>query len=579
MRICRFNKIEQFWTDEMEAERWKKLEAIYHSTLAIEPGERDEFLQNICADDTEILREVKVLLASDLTTHEFLQDNAPEIVMKIWADKEKKMSDPIPDKFPTNEQDPKLREIGGRYEILEKLGEGGIGEIYKARDLELPRTVIIKFLQSGANSDWIIKKFKEEPRVQSLINDENVPTVFETGTINGKPCMVMEFIEGENLAETIEQYKNAKKQIPLETIAEIIKQTSSGVNAIHKANLIHRDLKPANLMLKKSEKIIVKIIDFGIARNLKKETRLGQAIGTPSYMPIEQLEGKDVAPESDVFALGVIAYQLVTLELPFICEDYLPALILSRQEDVKVLPGDLRPDLPKEAEKLILQALECDMTKRPQLAKEFGDELKWALTLKQTPQPTPRPSPSEATMRPMPNPLLRWLVAAAFVLVVAIISALWWNLPSQTMNSLKDPESFLPLTSTTVPANSSEINTQRKKEITSDTKSSSPSPLSTNIQSTEPQLPKPANDLQQISSTKDVEKFRQLLRGARISLDNELWTSARDRYESALKNLPHSFKGKVDYDSINKARASYGRELWHEAANQYEAAFRNFPRQ
>lgn len=423
--------------NKMETERWKKLEAIYHSALAIEPIEREEFLQNICGDDAEMLNEAKKLLNSNLPTEEFLQDNAFEIGIKIL---EKNMSDTITDKFPTNIEDKTPNLIGGRYELLIPIGEGGIGEVYLANDTTLNRKVVVKFLQNNTTNNWIIEKFKDEAVVQSQVSHPNVAVAFDKGVLEkervtileykGKSeyrklakdslYLVMEFIDGSNVSEIITQFQKDNEQIPFDLMAKIISQAGSGVDAIHQAKLVHRDLKPANLMM--SKKGLLKVIDFGIARDLTKGTSL-IPVGTPSYMPIEQLNRQEVSSATDVFALGVIAYQLITLRVPFVGNDGL-SHIRSRQEGVKILPSVLRPDLLKEAETLILQALEYDAAKRPSSAKEFGDKLAEILTRK--PEKTPVVQPNY--FKPL------FAVASLAVLILAIMAGwMWYSLNSHSL--------------------------------------------------------------------------------------------------------------------------------------------------
>ena len=397
--------------NEMETERWKKLEAIYHSALAIEPIDREEFLQNICADDPEMLREVKALLASDLTAQEILQDDIFDIGMKILAEREKNMNGTITDKFATNTENKSPNLIGGRYELLKSLDSGGIGDIYLAKDTTLNRNVVVKFLQTTTTSEWIIEKFKDEAVVQSQVSHPNVAVALDKGVSpDNRPFLVMEFIDGSNVGKIIEQAKLADEQIPFDLIAKIIVQAGNGVEAIHQANLIHRDLKPANLMWSKQG--LLKVIDFGITRDLSKNTLLMSA-GTPAYMPIEQINRQEVSPATDVFALGVIAYQLITLRMPFVGNDGL-SHIRSRQEGVKILPNILRPDLPKEAETLILQALEYEAEKRPQSAKEFGDKLAEILTRK-----------PPIIVRSKPN-YFKPLFAIATVLILALAGLAGW---------------------------------------------------------------------------------------------------------------------------------------------------------
>lgn len=400
----------------METARWKKMEAIYHSTLAIEPSEREAFLQNICGDDTEMIREVKALLNANLTTQEFLEDDAFDIGIQILAEKEREMGNTVDD-YSTNKQENTINLIGGRYEILKSIGKGGIGEVFLAKDTRLGNNVVIKFLQSGATNDWIINKFDAEPIVQNRVSHPNVARASDKGVLaNGKKYLVMDFIDGENLSDFINRAKVNDAQIPLKDVGEIINQICSGVEAIHQAKLVHRDLKPANLMLSKQG--LVKVIDFGIVRDLTKGTRIGQSAGTIAFASPEQLEAKDVSKESDIYSVGVIAYLMLTLNLPFNNpHQELITQIRLQQEGVKIPPSALHPDLPKAAETLILQALAYNAEKRPQSAKDFGEKLAAVLTRK--------PEQSLIVVHTKPNYFKR-LFAVASVLILALAGFAGW---------------------------------------------------------------------------------------------------------------------------------------------------------
>lgn len=418
----------------METARWKKLEAIYHSALAVEANEREEFLQNICGDDAELRQEIKAMLKGDLPTEEFLKDDNVAIGMQILADSEKMKKKTMTD----NDEQNNL--IGGRYDLFcVPLDAGGIGEIYLADDTRLNKKVVIKFLQNTTSS-WIVEKFKDEAVVQSQVSHPNVAVAFDKGILEQErvnliefkdrterrilakdtPYLVMEFIDGTNVAEIIKKAQTNNEEIEFELIAKIISQAGNGVEAIHLARLVHRDLKPQNLMLSKDG--FLKVIDFGITRDLSKATSLMSA-GTPAYMPIEQIERQEVSSATDVFALGVIAYQLVTLRLPFIANDGL-SHIRARQEGVKVSPSVLRPDLPKEAEKLILQALKYEAKERPQSAKEFGEKLAEILTRKPEPQSKPH------YFKPLTA------VAAVLILALAVLAGwLWFGAGTKTVQA------------------------------------------------------------------------------------------------------------------------------------------------
>jgi serine/threonine protein kinase len=396
----------------METARWKKLEAIYHSALAIEPNEREEFLQNICGDDEEMLCEVKALLDADSPTSDFLKDDNFEFGARILAEKEENMSKTLTD-YSTDKEPHASNLLGGRYQLLDKFDKGGIGEVYLANDNRLQNKVVIKFLQNEERSNWIVEKFKDEPVVQSRVSHPNIAKALDKDVApDGRHYLVMEYIEGADLSKFIKKFQTNDEFIPFETVADLIRQAGNGVNEIHLARLVHRDLKPANLMLSKNG--FLKVIDFGIARDLTKATSLSP-VGTANYMASEQLDGQEVSAATDVFALGVISYQLLTLRLPFMADDRF-SHIRARQEGVKIPPTALRPDLPKEAEKLIVQALAEKPEKRPQSAKDFGEKLAEILTRK--PEPISKPN------------YFKPLAAVAAILILALAG--WWWLGSGT---------------------------------------------------------------------------------------------------------------------------------------------------
>jgi serine/threonine-protein kinase len=405
---------------KMESARWNKLDAIYQAAMKLPTDEREEFLQKICSQDFELLKEAKALIQSNLPTAEFLKDNAFDLGVNILAEKEKKMGNTIDDdSIKSGQETPNI--IGGRYEILEKLDKGGIGEVFSANDIKLKNKVVIKFLQKNANSNWLVEKFKDEAVVQSRVSHPNIAKALDKDVLpNGTDYLVMEFIDGPNISKIIQNYQKENEQIPFDLIGKIISQAGNGVDAIHKAKLIHRDLKPPNLMLTKDG--FLKVIDFGIARDLTKGTSLN-VVGTYSYMASEQLNGIEVSPATDVFAIGVIAYQLITLNLPFnIKATGNPNLdvvshLRSRQEGVKIPPTLLRSDLPKEAETLISQALEYDPNKRPQNAKEFGDKLAEILARK--------PEKMPIIVHSKPN-YSKPLLAFAAILLLALIGLGSW---------------------------------------------------------------------------------------------------------------------------------------------------------
>ena len=406
--------------------RWKKLEEVYHAAWPLQPGERHALLHRVCAGDEELRREAEGLLAADgEAADDFLQSGAFTPGMQLLADQETRRSKMA--LLPVG------MKLDGRYEIIEKLAEGGMGEVYKARALRLDSLVVIKVLkEESLKNPWIVTKFKQEAIALARIDDKGVVRIFNAGALeNGSPYLVMQYVEGADLRQHI---KAAGNGMELAKVAAIMKQVGQGVAAIHGAGLVHRDLKPDNLMIQDkadNNEPVVKVIDLGIVRVLDTGTVMGQFVGTLYYMSPEQLKGQDVTPASDVYALGVIAHEMLTGRLPFrpIAQE-LPAAVKEisemQQAGVQIKPRQLRPDLPEAAEQVLLQvllkALTYDANKRQQSARAFGDALAQALT----PQPPPRPTPTLMDKR--------WLAAAAAVgvLAVCLMSALWWNFASPT---------------------------------------------------------------------------------------------------------------------------------------------------
>lgn len=317
--------------------------------------------------------------------------------------------------------------INNRYVVanLEKdhLGEGGIGIVYKAIDNQKSCVVALKILNNLViNDPWIKEKFAKEAQAILRIKHSGVVAGKEVGQLSdGRPYLVMEYIEGQSLREPV---ANNAQGLDLARCAQILKQLGQALTAIHEAGVYHRDLKPENIMLTfQAGEEQAKIIDFGIAtvkESPDKNTQTTQQLaGTPFYMAPEHLMNGKVSAQTDIYALAVIAYEIITGRKPFYIKqltdiaDFMKFYEL-QENGVKVRPRQLRPDLPKEADNLILQALDFDPSKRPKTAAQFGDRLYKALT-------TSTPSPlTKATPRPTVNSYLKIVLVLAAVLGIGI---------------------------------------------------------------------------------------------------------------------------------------------------------------
>jgi len=274
--------------------------------------------------------------------------------------------------------------LADRYYVERKLDEGGFGDVYLARDKPelMARQVVVKVLQEKAlNNEWIVTKFRQEIEALTRIDDPGVVGLLDAGTLpDGHPFLVMQFVEGENLRS----HMRTEGGMDLEDVALILRQVGSTLSTAHANDVIHRDLKPENIMARRRAegRWVVKVIDFGIAKVryslIAPSTVTGHVAGTAFYMAPEQLQGKKVTPASDVYGLGVIAYEMVTGRRPFNPET--PYQLIKLQNNgVQVDPKALRPALPARAGHAILKALSLEPEARYQSATEFTSELANAL--------------------------------------------------------------------------------------------------------------------------------------------------------------------------------------------------------
>ena len=259
------------------------------------------------------------------------------------------------------------------YKITEKLGEGGMGIVYKAEDTKLERTVALKFLSLASIGEEEKKRFKREAKAAASLNHSNIAHVYAIDEGNGQMFIAMEYIEGQSL----EQMVGAHGGVPLRSDDAInyATQIAAGLQAAHEKGIVHRDIKSANIMM--TGKGVVKIMDFGLAKltNRSKMTQLGTTLGTISYMSPEQSQGKKVDHRSDIWSLGVVLYEMITGQMPF-KGDYEQAIIYSIQnEDPEPLTA-VRTGVPMDLERIVNKLLAKDPRDRYQNILELPVDLK-----------------------------------------------------------------------------------------------------------------------------------------------------------------------------------------------------------
>jgi len=271
--------------------------------------------------------------------------------------------------------------IAGRYEIVRKLGEGGMGAVYQCKQLSMDRMVALKLIHHEvAGRGDSAQRFHREMKTTSKVNHENTIQVFDFGESDGQLFLAMEFLDGKPLT-------NAIAQGPMDParIVHIGAQIARALTAAHAEGIVHRDLKPDNIMLvdRHDDKDVVKVLDFGIARFFEGEraqlTADGALVGTPVYMSPEQAGGRQLDHRSDLYSLGCILYQMASGRVPFQSTTLTGLLVMHLQEAPQPI-AELRPQLPEALSALIMQLLAKSPDARPATAKEVADRLQSAIT-------------------------------------------------------------------------------------------------------------------------------------------------------------------------------------------------------
>ena len=313
--------------------------------------------------------------------------------------------------------------LAGRYHMLARIGEGGMGVVYQARHITMNRFAAVKVLTSElSRNPEFVARFRREAEMASYLEHPNAVAVYDFGEAeNGLVYLAMKFIDGQPLASILKK----EGLLPLERVVNIIRQTSAALHAAQRVGLIHRDLKPQNLMvsLRPGQTDWVEVVDFGAAKLTRVDprfdiTRRGFVVGTPDYLSPEQVSGQELDARSDVYSLGLIAYEMVTRAFPF--EGLTPPERMTNRLFDSPLPFErVRPglELPFGVEAVIRKALACDRDQRYSSAVEFALELETEASSKKTRYQSPAAKTSrlvqeqDATLStaPMTNAAIRAL--------------------------------------------------------------------------------------------------------------------------------------------------------------------------
>jgi eukaryotic-like serine/threonine-protein kinase len=273
------------------------------------------------------------------------------------------------------DSDPETRKRIGRYEIIEELGKGGMGLVYKALDPRINRLLVVKTICfSDEFEEDVVHEIKErffrEAEIAGQLSHPSIVTIYDVGEVGDLTYIVMEFLEGDDL----QRYISKKRLLPLRMVINVVAGVADALEFAHRSNVIHRDIKPGNIMLLKSGGI--KVTDFGIAKAMSSSrTKTGVIMGTPNYMSPEQIMGRTIDPRSDIFSLGVVFFQLLTGETPFNGDDM--GSLLHQITVVKhPSPRIYNSKIPRVCEQIIDKALEKDPKRRFRSAGEMSRYLK-----------------------------------------------------------------------------------------------------------------------------------------------------------------------------------------------------------
>jgi serine/threonine protein kinase len=416
----------------MTPERYREVGQIFRAATEVPSDRRDAFLDTVCGNDKALRQEVESLLNHDSQRESWIDARALDVAAQALASTSSKTW------------------IGRQvhhYQVLSLLGKGGMGEVYRARDKRLERDVALKVLPTAYSTDAErLRRFEQEARATSKLNHPNILTVYDVGVIDAAPYIVTELLEGEELREQLNQGAISQR-----SVLAYARQIADGLAAAHAKRIVHRDLKPENIFVTIDGR--VKILDFGLAK-LKGlpsggsietvgqvNTVPGVVIGTANYMSPEQVRGHEAEERSDIFALGVVLYEMLCGGRPFSGESAVEVM----NSILTVDPPDVSETNPKISPMLSRIVRRC-LEKKPEQRFQSASDLSFALeALTAASSVTREGTPSPAS--PAARRRLHWIAPAVALIAAALLIAwylnrsdYWWSNPlaSARFTSLTD---------------------------------------------------------------------------------------------------------------------------------------------
>jgi serine/threonine protein kinase len=367
----------------MQTDRWQKIELLFHQALERPQHQRAAFLAAVCENDSELLREVESLLGAHQQNGGALETPVSDLAAD-WA-KANQQAFPHPVLVVSSSRTEKLKlNQFGSYQVIGKIGKGGMGDVYLAEDLRLRRKVALKLLPAELTirKEWL-RRFELEALAASATNHPNIITIYEIGKIEDAHFIAAEYVEGKTLRQMI-----AAGRLEFLTAMDIAAQIAAALSAAHAAGVHHRDIKPENIMVRADG--LVKTLDFGLAKQAKTPSLLtssnattaaevytapGMVVGTPQYMSPEQARGLNADYRTDIFSLGAVLYEMLSGRAAFGGAELIEILAAVAHREPEPLKN-LAPEIPNRLSLIVERALKKDREQRFQTAGEFQMALK-----------------------------------------------------------------------------------------------------------------------------------------------------------------------------------------------------------